>query len=325
MRSVLAVAVTGLLGFVGGVLVGVYFVTPSGGTLALAGIAILATVSSPFVVRLLDDQVEARKEDAATKKENLDRFERHAVDLNSHAFLPLVGVTIGHPLSYPPLNRSMDRPGSTVLYVAQQGAETTAVEGLPNWPFALSHMLADSRLKPVWEGAVTKASRYYSLRESAFNRLVVEYKSRLTAEYGTEMQFSNIMGEVPAPWVDVWTLAWYTIAIRGPIIRRDFWSPGSGGPNADPNSQNTVSWGSAQLLTGRNGREWDAARLRRVFVSVDCDPQLGAAADSVAQAEREANAAISELSEGVRVYANRIAISHTFEGVCDVCRAWTPR
>src|SRR5580658_1076775 len=103
MVASLSVVIAGVLGFLAGVLVGLYIVGGGGVTLALAALAVIATLVSPYLVKPVEEASERRREETRVRGENRERFERHALDLNSHAFAPMVGVVLESPLGNPPI------------------------------------------------------------------------------------------------------------------------------------------------------------------------------------------------------------------------------
>jgi hypothetical protein len=319
----LSVIIAGILGFLAGVLVGLFIVAGGGVTLALAALAVVATLCSPFLVKPIEEASERRREDLRNRSENRERYERHALDLNSHAFAPMVGVVLQSPLSNPPIYGNLNRPGGTGLHVRLANSQQAPVEGLPNWQLAGAHLNANPKLKRCWEDAVEKARKYYELRESTFNATVAKLTQVVREEYGPEMRITGGMGDNP-PWFDVASLAWFIIGRRGPLNRRDFFNPGIN-PDAVPDTPRMISSGNGYFVSARNAAEGDTARFRQVFDSVWADSQLGPEARATAEAESVASAAVSELSEQVRIYSNKILVSHTFEGECEVCRAWVPR
>jgi hypothetical protein len=317
-----SVIVAGILGFLAGILVGLYIVSGGDATLVLAVLAVVATLCSPFLVKPVEEAAERRKEDLRVRSENRERYERHALDLNSHAFAPMIGVVLQSPLANPPMVGNLDRPGGTGLHVRLANSQQAPVEGLPNWQLAAAHLRANSALEQCWEVTVEKARRYYELRESTFNATVTRLTQLVRGEYGPEMRITGGMGDNP-PWFDVASLAWFIIGRRGPLNRRDFFNPGMTG--ATPDTPRMITTGNGYFVSARNAAEGDTTRFQRIFDSVWADPQLGPAARATAAAESAASAAVSELSEQVRVYSNRILVSHTFEGECEVCRIWVPR
>jgi hypothetical protein len=321
MVAYLSEIIPGILGFLAGVLVGLYLVGGGGVALALAALAVVATVCSPFLVRPVEEASERRKEDLRVKAENRERYERHALDLNSHAFAPMIAVSLQSPLANAPIYGNLDRPGGTGLQVRLANSQAAPVEGLPNWQLASEHLLANSRLKQCWENGLAKARTYYELREPTFRATKSRLAQLVRADYGPEMLVTDNMGGNP-PWCDVAGLAWFIIGRRGPLNRREFFNPG---PSGASNLPRMISTGNGYFLSARDATEGDVARFQRLFDTVWADPDLSAQARATAVAETSALDAASELSEQVRVYSNRILVSHTFEGDCEVCRAWVPR
>lgn len=323
MAAYLSVIIAGVLGFLAGILVGLFIVNGGGVTLALAVLAIVATLCSPLLVKPIEEASERRREDLRNRAENRERYERHALDLNSHAFAPLIGVVLQSPLANPPIWGNLDRPGGSGLHVRLSNAEQAPVEGLPNWQLAEAHLNANAILKRCWDDAIEKARKYYELRETTFNETVARLTQLVQEEYGPEMRVTRGMGDNP-PWFDAASVAWFIIGRRGPLNRRDFFNPGVA-PGAPADLPRTVSTGTGFFVQARNAAEGDPGRFQRIFDSVWADLKLGSDARAVAAAESAASSAVSELSERVRVYSNKILVSHTFEGECEVCRAWVPR
>jgi hypothetical protein len=319
----LSILVVGILGFLAGVLVGLYLVGGGGVTLALAALAVIAAFCSPLLVSQVEQASDRRKEGVRIRGENRERFERHALALNSHAFAPMNAVVLQSPLASPPLSGKLDRPRGTGLHVLLANAQQAPVEGLPNWPLASEHLYANPKLKQCWEETVAKARTYYELREATFNATIAKLSQLVEAEYGPEMRTAGRMGDNP-PWFDVAGVAWFIIGRRGPLNRQDFYSPGVS-PEASPDLPRTISTGGGFFLSARNAAEGDTARFKEIFDAIWRDPQLGPEARATAAAESIASASVSELREQVRVYSNKILVSHTFEGECEVCRTWTPR
>jgi hypothetical protein len=323
MVTYFSILVVGILGFLAGLLVGLYVVGGGGVTLGLAALAILATFCAPLVVKQIEQRSDRGKDEARSRGENRERFERHALDLNSHAYAPMATVVLQSPLASPPIYGNLDRPGGTGLHVRLVNAQQAPVEGLPNWQLASEHLFANPKLKECWEESLQRAGSYYALREATFNSTVAKLTGLVRAEYGPEMQITRGMGDNP-PWVDGATLAWYIIGRRGPLVRRDFFNPGMP-PGTSPAVPRTVSTGTGAFLSARNATEGEVDRFQRIFDAIWEDPELGSDARATAAAELAAAVAVSTLSEQVRVYSNKILVSHTFEGECDVCRLWVPR
>ena len=226
-------------------------------TLAIAALAVVASCVSPYLVKPVEEASERRREETRVRGENRVRFERHALDLNSHAFAPMVAVVLESPLGNPPIYGNLNRPGGTGLHVRLANAQQAAVEGLPNWQLAHEHLSANPTLKRSWEETVEKARRYYELREATFNATVARLTQLVREEYGPQMQIVGGMGSNP-PWFDVAGTAWFIIGRRGPLNRRDFFNPGIN-PQTSEDHPRMVSTGSgyfvstAQRRRGRPG------------------------------------------------------------------------
>lgn len=325
MRAYLGAAVTGVLGFLTGLLVGLYVVGGGGTTLVLALVAIVATVAVPFIERVLSNAASRTDERIHQRDENRAQFAQHALELNSHAYQPMVGVVLQSPLENPPINGRLDPPGGSGIQVRLPDNQQLPIEGLPNWQFAMDHMLANAHVRAAWDAATAKAGRYYELRESTFNKTVGRFRVLLREEYGPGMHFSNTFSDHPVPWVDPEGLSYFVIGRRGPLNRREFFNPGGSSPDVDENQPRQITTGSGYYLWGRNAREAEPTRLQGVFDAVWADSELSAAAEATAHADREAKGALADLSERIRIYSNWILLSKTFEGECGVCRTWIPR
>jgi hypothetical protein len=318
---IVPVVVALISGIFVGVLVGVAIGAQGGATalVASAGIAgaLVATFSS-WGLSEYSTRRAVRREEVVRDK---GKYGQHADELNNHVFRPCGEARLTSRLTRYPGGDPQVRGIQAVV-----DNSTTLVTGLPNWELGLSHMLANSTVRDAWHRASQSTEVYLRLLDKADDSTRDRFDRLARAEYGPDMHLRRTFADSDFPsWCDTPILTYLVISRLAGGMYRPFYRQRSpqeerGEPRPESPGQIFGGTGGTWVLAGRDSHDSDPAILQRIYDEIWDDPATSRLVKPAVDAEREATNRVAEFAEAIRLYSNRIATAHDFEGRCDVCR-----
>lgn len=319
VHRLLPLATAAALGVVAGALLEAYWAHGGALTLSAALVGMVLTTAAPVVLWTREEQSERQRADAESRRERRARYDVHVEQLSDQAIRPLRTLRLaadGAP-------RTADNSLASGLVVSD-GDRTRPVEELPNWPYAVEHLMADVVLGPAWASAEAAVHEYCAAREGIAEDLASRYTHLLLSRFGFETHLEGSRFD-PPPWYDARAFVALALTLRGPLDRSTVTVvPAMIDDVADSDAEapHLVLIGETAVACAPRRDVANPAEIADLFELGRSGAAATGSLRSLAQSEERAREAIRCLAVGSRRYTDRMLIEHAGSGSCAVCRPW---